>query len=88
MLIIMNAPNQAPCLAKSQAARFQFTICCLVGFGLSLFIPPTIRAADSGEIVAVASKASPEYVRNKLPDGTFQAENYTFGEGGRWNSPA
>ncbi len=33
---------------------------------------------------AVASKVSPDYVRTKLPDGSFQAETYAFGEGGYW----
>jgi hypothetical protein len=40
-------------------------------------------AAGDGEIAAVSSQVSAEYARVKLADGTFQAETYTFGEGGR-----
>jgi hypothetical protein len=39
-------------------------------------------AAD--EIVAVASKVARDYVRKKLPDGTFQPETYVFGKGDNW----
>ncbi len=43
------------------------------------------RAAEGVEgVTAVASKVSGDYVRAKLPDGSFQPEYYTFGEGGRW----
>jgi hypothetical protein len=41
------------------------------------------RAAEGNEeITAVSSSASKDYVRAKLPDGTFQAETYAFGKGG------
>jgi hypothetical protein len=43
------------------------------------------RARDEVEgITAVASRVSEDYVRAKLPDGTFQPESYAFGEGGKW----
>jgi hypothetical protein len=35
----------------------------------------------AGEIEAVASKVAKDYVRKKLPDGTFQPETYAFGKG-------
>lgn len=53
-------------------------------------VPMTIQpacAADGGEIVAVSSRVSADYVRTRLPDGSFQAETYTFGQGGHWNGP-
>jgi hypothetical protein len=35
-------------------------------------------------IEAVASKVSADYVRIKLPDGSFKPEYYSFGKGGNW----
>jgi len=43
------------------------------------------RAADEVEgVTAVASKVSSDYVRAKLPDGSFKLETYVFGKGGHW----
>jgi hypothetical protein len=33
------------------------------------------------EVEAIASKTAKDYVRRKLPDGTYQPETYTFGKG-------
>jgi hypothetical protein len=50
-----------------------------------LAAPSSVRAADDIEgITAVSSKVSDDYVRAKLPDGSFQPENFVFGEGGKW----
>ncbi len=47
------------------------------------------RAAEGDRaIAAVSSHACDDYVRSKLPDGTFQAETYAFGPGGRWDGRA
>jgi hypothetical protein len=35
-------------------------------------------------VTAVASKVSEDYVRAKLPDGSFKPEYYSFGPGGKW----
>ncbi len=35
-------------------------------------------------ITAVSSKVSSDYVRPRQPDGTFQPEYYSFGDGGSW----
>jgi hypothetical protein len=35
-------------------------------------------------IEAVSSKVAPDYVRAKMPDGSFQTELYSFGPGGNW----
>jgi hypothetical protein len=41
--------------------------------------------ASQAEVVeAVASKIAKDYVRKKLPDGTFQPETYVFGKGDDW----
>jgi hypothetical protein len=48
------------------------------------FTPALSRAEEGAEgITAVSSRVSKDYVRVMLPDGSFQAEEYAFGEGGR-----
>jgi hypothetical protein len=46
--------------------------------------PPSPAAATVSGVTAVASKVSADYVRARLPDGSFQPEFYAFGEGGNW----
>jgi hypothetical protein len=45
---------------------------------------PTARAADG--ITAVFSRTSDDYSRATLPDGSFEAETYAFGDGGYYGS--
>ncbi|HEY1792449.1 MAG TPA: hypothetical protein VGG34_05990 [Opitutaceae bacterium] len=53
--------------------------------GVLLLCSVVARAAgDSGDITAVSSKASSDYKRGRLPDGSFQPEYYSFGKGGNW----
>jgi hypothetical protein len=40
------------------------------------------EAAPIVGVTAVAAKVSPDYIRAKLPDGTFVPETYAFGKGG------
>jgi hypothetical protein len=54
--------------------------CCTLLFGG----PPVHAFEGSDGITAVASKASSDYKRARLPDGTFQPEFYSFGKGGNW----
>ncbi len=57
----------------------------LVGSGMVLLVQPAARATEGVEgVEAVASKVTKDYVRTKLPDGTFQVEPYAFGPGGNW----
>ena len=42
-------------------------------------------AAQAEEIEAVSSRTSDDYVRQKLPNGTFKAEYYAFAKGGYWS---
>jgi hypothetical protein len=53
--------------------RFFLLICCA-----ALLVSPSLRAV---EVEAIASKTAKDYVRKKLPDGTYQVETYTFGKG-------
>ena len=56
----------------------------LAGCGILLGALPVARAGEGVEgITAVSSKVSSDYVRTKLPDGSFPPEYYSFGEGGR-----
>ncbi len=36
----------------------------------------------AADVIAVSSRASDDYIREKLPDGSFKPEAYCFGEGG------
>jgi hypothetical protein len=47
-----------------------------------------LRGADNGEITAVSSVASRDYVRTRLADGSYRTESYAFGNGGHMGSPA
>ena len=70
---------------RESPSRRTRAILYLVAGSLSLAVsaPGNSLIAD-GEIVAVAAKASDDYVRSKLPDGSFQPETYAFGQGGYW----
>jgi len=46
-----------------------------------------LPAAVAEEFEAVSSTTSPDYVRARLPDGSFQPETYAFGKGGYWSGP-
>src|SRR5580658_8615052 len=52
--------------------------CALLAGALPAF------ADGSNGITAVSSKVSDDYVRKRLPDGSFQPEYYSFGKGGKW----
>jgi hypothetical protein len=53
------------------------------------FAVPPFSEFDSGNTTtAVFSGASDDYVRSKLPDGSFQGETYGFGRGGYYGSPS
>lgn len=60
---------------------------CAVLAALGLFSTP-MRGSEGAEgVTAVASRVSRDYIRVRLPDGSFQAEAYAFGRGGYWRSP-
>jgi hypothetical protein len=60
------------------------TVCLLLGCGLPLVIQSAAGATEDTAITAVASKASPDYIRTKRADGSYQPETYAFGPGGFW----
>jgi hypothetical protein len=58
-------------------------LCLLLAVLGTLGVRPAAQAASGDEeIVAVSSRASKNYVREKLPDGSFEPETYAFGNGG------
>jgi hypothetical protein len=42
------------------------------------------RASAADEVIAVSSKVSKDYVRQKFPDGSFKPETYAFAQGDNW----
>jgi hypothetical protein len=54
----------------------------------ALALAATGALASDGEIAAISSQVSPDYARVRLANGSFQAETYTFGEGGRLAGPS
>jgi hypothetical protein len=66
------------------SASIRLKVLFIVGGILLLGRTPAHAADGSDGITAVASKVSKDYIRAKLPDGTFQPEYYSFGNGGSW----
>jgi len=66
------------------AVSFRF-LRALIGVLAVCAAAQAMRAEEGVEgVTAVASKVSGDYVRAKLPNGSFQVENYAYGNGGRW----
>jgi hypothetical protein len=62
----------------------QLKVWFLAGSGMLLLARPSACAKDEVEgITAVSAKVSSDYVRIKLPDGSFQPEYYAFAKGGK-----
>lgn len=79
----MNLPTMTIVRVLGAAA---FCACCC---GAVLAVPPFCSAgAGVGTTTAVFSETSDDYVRSKLPDGSFQGEAYGFGRGGFYGSPS
>jgi hypothetical protein len=55
-----------------------------VAIAIGLLSPAAARAADG--ITAVYSRASGDYTRTTLADGSFQSETYAFGKGGYYGA--
>jgi len=52
---------------------------------LCLAVPSALVFSEgSDDITAVSARKSADYVRARLPDGTFKPESYVFGNGGTW----
>jgi hypothetical protein len=49
----------------------------------ALILVPRRSLAAGGEVTAVASQSADDYQRERLGDGSFKPETYTFGDGGR-----
>jgi hypothetical protein len=64
----------------------QVTACALAAYGTLLGAQPTAAPVVEGT-TAVSSRVNPDYVRTRLADGSFQPEEYAFGDGGRYDGP-
>jgi hypothetical protein len=58
---------------------------CGPALGAQTATAPVVDGAEG--VTAVSGRASRDYVRTKLPDGSFQPEEYAFGNGGRYDGP-
>ena len=73
-----NRPNITDLWPRLKMVVFLVLVC-----GVVQATRTTVRAADenSGDL-AVSSTVSADYIRARLPDGSFQPEAYAFGRGG------
>jgi hypothetical protein len=62
-----------------------FALSCGAAFALPAF---GSGSEGSNTTTAVFSGTSDDYIRSKLPDGSFQGETYGFGRGGFYGSPS
>lgn len=84
-LACLGLRNGVTTMAPMKAADALLLRVCLFGGACLSLATGTCRATEAGEgVTAVASNASSDYVRAKLPDGSFQPEYYSFGKGGCW----
>jgi hypothetical protein len=60
--------------------RLQF----ILGTMAILVLPLSGFADSDSAAVAISARASSDYSRPQLPNGTFQAETFAFGKGGVW----
>jgi hypothetical protein len=68
--------------------KLRDSVWLLMASGMLLVAQSPARAAEGIEgVTAVASRVSKGYVRTRLPDGSFQPEEYAFGNGGRLDGP-
>jgi hypothetical protein len=60
------------------------TTVVLLALGAGLCVRSYGAATDGDLVTVVSSKVEGNYVRPKLPDGSFKPEYYAYAEGGRW----
>lgn len=65
------------------------TVCLLAARGALLEAQPAAApaAGNTVGVTAVSSRVSKDYVRARHPDGSFEPEEYAFGDGGRLDGP-
>src|ERR1017187_2954027 len=81
--------NEAYSQCQMKAShKLRDSVWLLMASGMLLVAQSPARAAEGIEgVTAVASRVSKGYVRTRLPDGSFQPEEYAFGNGGRLDGP-
>jgi hypothetical protein len=73
---VQPAAYSSPHPMRFLTTRILVLSCCAALIG--------VVASQAEEVEAIESKTAKDYVRKKLPDGTFQPETYTFGKGDDW----
>jgi hypothetical protein len=66
----------------------KLSIVLLIACAATLAAGPVAFCEGDKAAVAISSKASVDYVRPQLPNGSFQAETFAFGNGGVWGGTA
>jgi hypothetical protein len=61
-----------------------FCLGLLGAFATTVAVTQSARADTSSSVVAIASRASADYVRPKYADGSYKQETFAFGKGGVW----
>lgn len=78
---IMMMPNSDD---KPAVARPVAVMVALVACAAAIASEPAAPGEGTCEAVAISSRASSDYVRARLPDGSYQRETFAFANGGEW----
>ena len=78
----METPLPETGVPRLMLSASRVSLYCIISLSLFSFS----RGADHNDTPAISAKASENYSRIKLADGSYQPETYTFGEGGMWAS--
>jgi len=70
--------------ARCPVQAVPIVVALLAAGVLALQAQPSAFGADESDAVAISAKASGEYLRTRLPDGTIQPETFAFAKGGVW----
>jgi hypothetical protein len=60
----------------------------VLGILTAATVPLAVRADSDSTAVAISARASADYTRPQLPNGSFQPETFAFGKGGVWAGAA
>jgi hypothetical protein len=80
--------TRTPMAPMRDSRPYPSSVPILLGCVAFLVCPSGARASGSSDdITAVSSKACSDYVRTRLPDGSYAPELYSFGSGGHYGGP-
>jgi len=87
-----NRDDKNPAFARRRPAGVSWraaldaapAVVLIFGGAAAFAAAPTAPVSDGGEAVAISSRASGDYIRQRLPDGSLQKETFAFARGGLW----